>query len=82
MHNAIKHQHDVFGAYGQLNDWGFEEPKPTVEIFVNNGRTSSSYATLSLEEAAQAIEILKAAIKEAEKQIKKSEKHRAKRQRF
>ena len=73
MGKTIKHQHDAFGAYGQYNDWGFSDPEPTVEVFINNGR-ERAYVNLSLKEATQALEILKDAVKEAEKEGKKQAK--------
>jgi hypothetical protein len=78
MAEPIKQPINVFGAYSGVNDWGFEEPKATVEVYVANSR-ANAYVTLSVEEAHQAIEILKDAIKEAEKELKKMQKREDKR---
>lgn len=78
MAEPIKQPINVFGAYPSVNDWGFEEPKATIEVYVANSR-ANAFVTLSVEEAHQAIEILKDAIKESEKELKKMEKNRAKR---
>ena len=79
MAEPIKQPINVFGAYAGVNDWGFEDDlKAQIEVYVANSR-ANAYVTLSVEEAHQAIEILKDAIKEAEKELKKMEKNRAKR---
>jgi hypothetical protein len=80
MIEPIKQEHNAFGASSAVNDWGFDDDvKPQVEVYVNNGRGSSGYIYLSLEEAHQAIEIIKEAIKTAEKDLKKAEKYEKKR---
>lgn len=86
MAEPIKQPINVFGAYASINDWGLDnEVKAQVEVYVANSR-ANAYVTLSIEEAHQAIEILKDAIKESEKELKKSQKrdkkYRGGRQRF
>lgn len=86
MAEPIKQPINVFGAYPSVNDWGFEDNlKAQIEVYVANSR-GNAYVTLSIEEAHQAIEILKDAIKESEKELKKSQKrdkkYRGGRQRF
>ena len=79
MAEPIKQPINVFGAYPSVNDWGFDDNlKAQIEVYVANSR-GSAYVTLSIDEAHQAIEILKDAIKGAEKDLKKMEKNRAKR---
>jgi len=77
MSNAIKQQHDAFAVYGHYNDWGFAEAIPAVDISVSNGYERGR-VTLSLEEAAQAIDLIKNAIKQAEKETKRIAKRHAK----
>lgn len=79
MAEPIKQPINVFGAYASVNDWGFDDNlKAQIEVYVTSAR-SQGYVTLSIEEAHQAIDIIKDAIKEAEKDLKKMEKNRAKR---
>ena len=79
MAEPIKQPINVFGAYPSVNDWGFDDNlKAQIEVYVANSR-GSGYVTLSIEEAHQAIEILKDAIKGAEKDLKKMEKRNKKR---
>jgi len=79
MAEPIKQPINVFGAYPSVNDWGFDDNlKAQIEVYVSNSR-GSGYVTLSIDEAHQAIEIIKDAIKGAEKDLKKMEKNRAKR---
>ena len=80
MEKTIKHQHNAFGASSAVNDWGLEDSlKAQIEVYVNNGRGSNGFVYLNLEEAHQAIEIIKDAIKQAEKDLKKAEKYEKKR---
>jgi len=84
MAEPIKQPINVFGAYPSVNDWGFDDNlKAQIEVYVTSPR-GQGYVTLSVEEAHQAIEILKDAIKGAEKDLKKMEKRQKKRkqQRF
>ena len=74
MTNTIKQEVAAFGAYVSVNDWGLsEESYPTVELYVNSGN-GKGYVTLTIKEAHQAIEILKDAIKQSEKNFKKTQK--------
>lgn len=81
MAEPIKHQHDAFGAYGTYDDWGFDESEPAIQIYMNgmNNQGTRTYLTLTLQEAAQAIDIIKDAVKQAKKETKKIEKRKAKR---
>ena len=80
MAEPIKQPINVFRAYPSVNDWGFDDNlKAQIEVYVANSR-GSGYVTLSIEEAHQAIEIIKDAIKGAEKDLKKYQKNEEKRQ--
>ena len=78
MANTIKQEVAAFGAYVSISDWGLgEDSHPTIELYVNGGN-GKGYVTLTIEEAHQAIEILKDAIKQSEKNFKKAQKRNKK----
>ena len=80
MAEPIKQPINVFGAYPSVNDWGFDDNlKAQIEVYVTSPR-GQGYVTLSIDEAHQAIEIIKDAIKGAEKDLKKMQKNEEKRQ--
>ena len=80
MAEPIKQQINAFGAYSSTNDWALDEGgiKAQIEVYVSSAR-AHGYVTLSIEEAHQAIDILKDAIKQAEKDFKSIEKRNKKR---
>lgn len=62
MNNSITRSQNIFSANGYKN-WG--NNTPAVEVLVNGYDNTHARLDLTIEEATQAIEILKAAIEEA-----------------
>lgn len=62
MNNSITRSQNIFSASG-YKSWS--DNKPAVEVLVNGYDNTFARLDLTIEEATQAIEILKAAVEEA-----------------